>query len=133
MRPSTKQRPRPITAIGWVFICVGCASVVAGLLRFVDAVGFGHGGESHAQELLDLSLVPISGLLAVVSGVYVLRGCNWARWLCVVWMGFHVILSMLHSVAELVVHGVLFAVLSCVLFLPQASAYFRGTPTLVKH
>ena len=121
------KRPLSITVMGCVFLCVGCASVVAGLLRFVDAAGSGHRGESQAQEVLDLSLVSISGLLAVVSGVYVLRGCNWARWLCVVWMGSHVMLSILHPVVELVVHSLLFAVVLYFLFRPQAAAYFRGT------
>jgi hypothetical protein len=52
----------------------------------------------------DFSLMTASNVLAVVGGAFLLRGLNWARWLCAAWMGFHIILSMMHSVSELAVH-----------------------------
>jgi hypothetical protein len=55
-----------------------------------------------------------------------LRGHNWARWLILVWIAYHVVLSALHSVSEVVVHGLLFVVIAYVLFRPRVSAYFRG-------
>ena len=65
-------------------------------------------------------------LLAVLGGVFVLRGHNWARRLLLLWIAYHVILSAFHSLSELVVHGLLFAAVAYVLFRPKASAYFRG-------
>jgi O-antigen ligase len=59
--------------------------------------------------------------------VFMLYGFNWARWLLVVWIAFHVILSGLHSQFELLVHSLLFAVVLYFLFRPEASAYFRRT------
>jgi hypothetical protein len=61
--------------------------------------------------------------------VFMLYGFNWARWLLVVWIGFHIILSALHSPLQLLVHSLLFAVVLYFLFRPQASAYFRDTST----
>jgi hypothetical protein len=55
-----------------------------------------------------------------------LRGLNWARWLLAVWMAYHVVLSILHSPVELMMHVLLFGVMGYFLFRPQASAYFRG-------
>jgi len=55
-----------------------------------------------------------------------LRGRNWARWLLLIWIAYHVILSGVHSLFQLVVHGLLFAVIAYFLFRPRASAYFRG-------
>jgi hypothetical protein len=56
-----------------------------------------------------------------------LRGKNWARWLLVFWLGYHVALSVLHPPFALVLHSLLFAAVLYFLFRPQASVYFRGT------
>lgn len=121
------KRPASVTVIGWLFVCVGCASLVAGVLRFIGAGAHAKTPASNDQNSLDLALVAVSAILAVAGGAFVLRGNNWARWLCVVWMGAHVILSALHAPVELVVHGVFFAVVLFVLFRAPASDYFRGT------
>jgi cytochrome b subunit of formate dehydrogenase len=73
--------------------------------------------------------VHVSRILAVLSGVFMLYGFDWARWLLVVWLVFHVILSVLHSPFQLLVHSLLFAVVLYFLFRPPASAYFRGART----
>jgi hypothetical protein len=57
--------------------------------------------------------------------VFMLRGNNWARWLLVIWMGYHIILSAFHSIRELVMHCVIFGIIIYFLFRPKASAYFR--------
>ncbi len=55
-----------------------------------------------------------------------LRASNWARWLLVIWMGYHIVLSVLHSPLQLFVHSLLFAVVLYFLFRRSASVYFRG-------
>lgn len=77
----------------------------------------------------DVLWVCLVRLLAILCGVFMLRGSNRARWGLVVWLGYHVILSVLHTPFELVVHGLLFAVVLYFLFCPPASAYFRGATT----
>jgi hypothetical protein len=110
------KRPRSITIISWIFLAAG----VVGLAY--------HATEFKAQHPLDYDLVLVCfvRLLAIVSGVFMLRGSNWARWLLLAWLAYHVILSGFHTPFELVVHGVLLAVVAYFLFRPQASAYFRG-------
>ena len=119
------KRPLSITVVSWIFIATGCISLVRGLLALVRASASKHIAELNAQELVDVGIVSASGLLAIIGGVFMLRGFNWARWLCVVWMGFHFIVSILHPLVELAVHSVLFAVVLYFLFHPRASAYFR--------
>ena len=67
------------------------------------------------------------GSIALLCGMFMLYGFNWARWLLVIWLGYHVILSALHSLFELSVHSLLFTVVLYFLFRPPASTYFRGT------
>ena len=112
-----KKRPLSITIISWLFLTAG----VIGLAY--------HATEFKVQRPFenDVIWVCLIRLLAVLCGALMLRGSNWARWLLVVWMGYHIVLSALHSPMQLFVHGLLFAVILYFLFCPQASAYFRST------
>jgi hypothetical protein len=66
-------------------------------------------------------------IAAIVAGAFMLRGRNWARWLALVWIAFHLILSFFHSVGEVVIHGLVLAVFGWLLFRPDARAYFSPT------
>ena len=110
------KRPISVTVIGCIFIAAG-------------VIGFAyHVTEFKIQRPFEYEIVWVSllRLLAIVGGVFVLRGSNWARWLVLTWIAYHVILSAFHSPFELVVHGLLFAVIAYVLFRPRAAAYFRS-------
>jgi hypothetical protein len=61
--------------------------------------------------------------------VYLLRGANWARWLALVWIAYHVIISGFHSLHELVIHSLLFAVFAYFLFRGPESRYFHAART----
>ena len=74
----------------------------------------------------DIVWITLVRLLAVVAGVYMLLGRNWARWLGLAWIAFHVIISAFHSAQELVIHGLLLALFAYFLLRPSASAYFRA-------
>lgn len=120
------KRPRSITIISWIFIAVGAISLLNDLLPLVDHAAARRFAEIKAERPLEHWPMWAIHVLAIVCGVFMLRGCNWARWLLVVWIGYHVVLSFFHSRFELIVHGLLFAVVLYFLFRPQASAYFLG-------
>jgi hypothetical protein len=87
----------------------------------------------HASEFkvdrpfqYDVVWVCFVRLLAILCGVFMLRGSNWARWLLLVWIAYHIILSAFHSLSELVMHTLLLGVVAYFLFRPGASAYFRA-------
>lgn len=113
------RRPLSVTVVGCIFIAAG----VIGLAY--------HASEFKTQHPSEVVWVCLVRLLAILGGVFVLRGHNWARWLLLVWMAYHVILSAFHPLSELVTHGLLFAVIAYVLFRPQAAWYFgrREPPT----
>jgi hypothetical protein len=87
----------------------------------------GSGIEAESQPLRDAIHVLASGLVAAVGGAFVIRGRKWARWLLVAWMGFHIVLSLLHSASQFVVHAVLFAVVIWLMFRPQATPNFQAS------
>ena len=116
--PPTREvpkRPRSVTVIGYLFVAVGIIGIAY------------HAGELNTQSLFasDAVLVLLVRLLAIVVGLFILRGADWARWLGLAWLGFHVILSAFNSFPETLMHLALTAVIAYVLLRPGASVYFR--------
>ena len=66
----------------------------------------------------------LAPLIAIIIGVYLLRGVNWARWGAVLWMAFHVGVGALNSLQQVIVHAVLLAVFAYFLFRPGSNLYF---------
>ena len=113
-----------ITIISCIFIAFGCIALLYGLLP--------HGEITAAQRVAELKghwYVHVSRILQVLSGVFMLYGFNWARWLLLAWIVFHIVISALHSPFQLLMHTLIFAVILYFLFRPSASAYFRGLRT----
>ena len=109
------KRPLSVTIISWLFIAVGVISF---------AYHFNEFRTQHPFQY-DALWVLLLRLMAIVCGAFMLRGNNWARWLTMVWMAYHVILSGFHSQQELVIHSLLFAVFAYFLFRAEATLYFR--------
>jgi hypothetical protein len=101
-------------------------TILAGAYLAVGAIVFVH----HFRELLafqhDSGWVELTEFLAIVSGVFMFRGQNWARWLALAWIAFHMILSAFHSFHEFAIHGLFCAVIAWILFRSEAARYFRG-------
>ena len=109
------KRPLSVTIIGWLFIAIGVISFAYHFIEFSNRHTFQY----------DALWVLLLRLLALACGVFMLRGNNWARWLTVAWMGYHVVLSAFHAWQELVIHAVFLAVLAYFLFRADAAVYFR--------
>ena len=117
------KRPLSITIISWIFIVFGAASFLAILLPLTSSATV----QRITGRPFEFGLMAVARILTVFIGVFMLYGFNWARWLLVVWVGGHIILSAFHSLFEVLMHSLLFTVLLYFVFRPQASAYFRGT------
>jgi hypothetical protein len=103
--------------------------VISGLFLAAGVVGLAyHITEFKAQGPFQYELVWVClvRLLAIICAVFMLRAGNWARWVLAAWISYHVILSAFHSLAELMIHSLLLAVVAYFLFRPSASIYFRG-------
>jgi hypothetical protein len=114
-RDNMNSRPLSVTLISCLFIAAGAIGFAYHVTEF-----------KQGQVEYDLVLVCFVRLLAILAGLFMLRGRNWARWLLLVWIVYHVILSAFHSLSELAMHSLLFGVVAYFLFRPQASAYFRA-------
>ena len=110
---STSKRPVSVLIISCLYITVG-------------AVGFAY----HFPELIAFKeyavWIELTELLAIIAGAFMILNYNWARWLALAWMAFHIAISfpVLRQMAE---HSIIFAVLAWLLFRPDARRYFASS------
>ena len=101
-------------------------TIVAGVYLAVGVIGFAF----HFRELLasqhDAVWIELTEFVAILCGAFLLRGQNWARWLALAWIAFHVVLSAFHAIPELAIHAVFCAVIAWILFRSAAARYFHG-------
>jgi len=116
----TNKRPLSVTIIACVYVVMGAIGFAYHFTEF----------KAHHPFQHDFVWVELLRLLAVVCGVYMLRGHNWARWLALAWIAFHVILSAFHTLSELAIHSLFCAILAYFLFRPSATRYFGADGTL---
>ena len=109
----TPQRPLLITFLGWLLILAGAAQFVLYATRI------------HLPLQFWGVFIPLFELIILVSGVFLLRGSNWARGLATAWIGFHVGVGFLNSVRQGVIHSLIFLVFVWLLFRPEVNAWFR--------
>lgn len=104
------QRPTSITVISWLFIIFGSIALIGGLIT---------------TDLKSHWYVHLSRFLQIVAGVFMLYGRNWARWLLVAWIAFHLVVGAMHSALFLLMHVVIFSVILFFLYRRPARAYFN--------
>jgi hypothetical protein len=114
-----KKRPATVTVLGYLYILVGVLSIAYYGLQF----------RAHPPALLEGAEICAVRLIAVIAGIFLLRGKDWARWLALAWMGFHVALSLLRPVDMLLMHAAIFLLFAYILLGRDARAYFRPGAT----
>jgi len=128
-----RTRPTSITVIAWILILLGGISLVTTILT-TDMVM----NNPAARELISKSPIPVPiqyamtyvGLLiTLVSGIAILKGQNWGRWLYVVGTAVGFLIGIMTSpVKEAMIPGfVVFVVATFFLFRPNANKYFSDT------
>lgn len=113
------KRPVSVTVIACLYIAVGGIGCAYHFIEFKPQRPFQY----------DLVWASVVSLIAVVCGAYMLCGRNWARWLALTWIVFHVVLSALHALRELALHTLFCVILAYFLFRPTATRYFRAAGT----
>lgn len=106
------KQPVPVLIVAVVYLVVG-------------VIGFGY----HFHELTaghrDAIAIELTELTAVIAGVALLMRRNWARWLALTWVVFHVVISLFHPVRELLVHAALCILIAWLLFRPATARWFK--------
>ena len=114
-----RERPLAVTILGCVYIVIGAVGFVYHFTEFRTRNAF-------QSEDVWIELVR---LLAIVSGAFMLRGHNWARWLAIAWIAFHVVLSVFQSFSQFSIHCLFCAIIAWLLVRHDAARYFRSHPS----
>jgi hypothetical protein len=118
---SSGERPaRPrmwsVIVVGVIFLALGVLDITRGLAPLFASAPRWHMALDDVEVLL-------IGVAAIVGGIYVIRGQNWARWLLALWMAFHVAISV-GQPRQFIAHLVIFGCIAFLLFRRGASPFF---------
>ncbi len=113
---NASRRPLSITILAWVYIGVGTMGFVYHFREFLARTVFHY----------DAVWIEALELVAILCGVFLLRGRNWARWVALGWIALHVIVSAFHPFREFAMHFLICAAIAWILFRAEAARYFRG-------
>jgi hypothetical protein len=121
-----KARPLSVTIIAWLFMIFGSIALLSGLLPLT--------GASLTQIIAEFKMhwmVHLSRVAQIISGLFMLRGHNWARWLLVAWIAFHIAVGALHGWIQLLTHLLIFSVILFFIFRPRANEYFARSASFL--
>jgi hypothetical protein len=115
VRRPIKNRPLPVIIVSILFIIAGIVGFVYHFKEFFEP-------DARLYELLWVQFVRIT---AIICGFLLLMSINWARWLAIVWLMYHVVISAFHSTSEMFSHIAILLLVVVLLYLPISSAFFR--------
>jgi hypothetical protein len=118
-----KTCPPTITLLSFLFVAIGVISTAAHIWQF----------NISKPTFLEEAGIYVIGALAVVAGIYMLRGRNWARWLALGWICFHVFVAAFNqsiglAIIGLLIHAVFVALLAWFLFRRESQEWFKPKP-----
>jgi len=107
---NASQRPISVLILSCLYLAVG-------------GVGFVYHFPHHWPLHQDDIWIELTEFLAIVSGAFMLRGHNWARWLALAWIAFHVAISF-PELGRVALHTLFLALFAWLLFRPGARRFF---------
>jgi hypothetical protein len=110
---SRNRIPVPVMLIACLYVAVGIVGFVA------------HFGDRRAPDWI---WVEVTESLAIVCGIFLLRAHNWARWLAIAWMAFHVAIKF-GEWRPFAIHSLFLVLIVWCLFLTSARGFFQHTRT----
>ena len=116
------KRPITVTILAILFILIGAFNAFK---AFRPLFG-GSAAHITGHELMDSTFVFISAVLALLGGILMLRAANFGRWLVLIWMALHVVLSIFHKPMELAIHSLFLALLIGLLLFGSGGRYFAS-------
>ena len=108
--------PITVAILAWIYIATGA---IGSVYNFREL-------SLRHQVNYDAALVELTEMLAIACGAFMLKGHNWARWLAVAWMAFHVVISTFHTFREAAIHFLFLGVIGWLLFRHPADLFFTG-------
>jgi len=121
-----KKRPTSVTVVSWILIAVGAISVVTTTITVGNPAALDLMRKSPIPIPVQYAITYIGLLITIVSGIAMLRGCNWARFLYLIWSVIGLVIGFSTSpMKAMLLPGLGFlGVVVFFLFRRNASEYF---------
>ena len=110
-----KNRPLPVIIVSVLFIIAGTVGFVYHFKDFFEP----------DVRLPELFFIQFVRLTAIVCGFLLFMSIDWARWLAILWLLYHVIIGAFHSTSQMIFHIVILLLVVVLLYLPKSSAFFQ--------
>ncbi len=121
-------RPKSLSIVGWFLVVTGCISLISPALTYDNP---------EVIKTLELNSLPVSiqyimmlvgSLVAVTSGIGVLKGKSYARIMYVSWSCLSIVISLFTlPVKTMMIPSIIFfTVISLFLFRAKSNSYFNG-------
>jgi hypothetical protein len=110
-----QSRPWPVIVVCLLFMIAGGVGFI---YHFTEMFESGDG-------MKEAIWVEALRLIAIVCAILLWMGVNWARWLALAWVLYHVIISAKHSVSEVVTHIIILILVAVLLYLPKSAVFFK--------
>ena len=110
------KRPIAVTVLSWLYIVMGTVGFIY------------HFKELSPQSSYHSEMIWVEALriLAIVAGLFMLKATNWARWVAIAWIAFHVLVSFANSWQQVVMHTIFLALIVFLLTRPAVNTYFHS-------
>ncbi|RRW39870.1 hypothetical protein EGJ52_23445 [Pseudomonas luteola] len=120
------KRPTSITVIAWILIVIGVISAISTVVMTDNPMIVDLMKKSPIPIPLQYTITTIGLLIIIVSGIAMLNGRNWARFLYVIWStaGLLINLSTSPEKATLFPALIFLAIVTIFLFRPKANKFF---------
>ena len=122
------KRPRTITLIGWILIVIGIFSMFATSANLKNPKVIAAMQETPLPMSMQYAILTLGVMIMTISGLGILKGKNWARFLYAGWGMFSFLLAIAVGTmqASMIPGLLIFLVIAYFLFRPEANAYFRS-------
>lgn len=132
-----KIRPKSISVIGWINIALGISGIynVTQMPRIFSDPRYLKIVEAANSSLrLSMAVSSIFSLIFLVSGIAILKGFNWGRFLYLIGVGIMVLLNLLNQgISPLSLPGIaIYITFFIFLTRPAAIEFFKGQDNNLK-
>lgn len=109
--PESVKRPFEVSFLGWLMIAVGVFATTYHLWT----------GTMDRW----MSVIVLFEFVGIASGVFLLKGARWARWLMLAWVAAHVVAGALNSWKDGLPHLLLLVAIAYALLGPPTAKYYQ--------
>jgi cell division protein FtsW (lipid II flippase) len=120
-------RPTSVTVIAWISILLGAISAASTVAMIDNPIVIDQMKTSPIPIPLQYTISPLGSMVMVASGIAMLKGRNWARFLFLIWSAITLLLIGLVTSpikAILIPRLVLLAIITFLLFRPTVNSFF---------